>query len=88
MRLGPRARNVKQPALLLNLISVTGGHVARKDTVGDMDHVHHIPFASFGQKGWCSTASHGTIHLHISIAARRRVEGRTGICGRVYIGPV
>ena len=46
---GPRARDVKQSALLLNLISVAGGHVAGKDSVGDVDHVDHIPFASFGR---------------------------------------
>jgi hypothetical protein len=44
---GPRACHVKQPALLLNLIRVAGGHVAEKDTVGGVDHAHHIPFASF-----------------------------------------
>ena len=46
---GPSARDVKQPALLLNLISVAGGHVAGKDSVGNVDHVYHIPFASFGR---------------------------------------
>ena len=49
MLFGPRARNVKQPALLFNLISVAGGHVAGKDTVGDMDLIHHVPLASFGR---------------------------------------
>ena len=49
MSSGPRARDVEQPAFLLNLISVAGGHVAGKDSVGDVGHVHHVPFASFGR---------------------------------------
>jgi len=32
-----------------NLIGVARGHIAGKDSVGDVDHVHHIPCASFGR---------------------------------------
>ena len=50
---GPRARDVKQPALLLNLISVAGGHVAGKNSVGDMDYVHPHPIRILWPNGWC-----------------------------------
>src|SRR4051812_12608674 len=41
-----RERDIEQPTLFVDLLSVAGGHVGWNVPVGGVDHVHDIPLAT------------------------------------------